>query len=77
MNQDTKVQCLKCEKFYYLRGTDTMDVIPEGAQQGEAFKSICPFCNGQYAMLTEQDKYLRKERGFPEKHSFLILTLTY
>jgi hypothetical protein len=53
MNQDTKVQCLKCEKFYYLRGTDTMDVIPEGAQQGEAFKSICPFCNGQYAMLTE------------------------
>lgn len=44
-----KVKCLLCEKKFFIRG----EIVPERAEEGEAFPYKCPYCDeGNYASLS-------------------------
>jgi len=54
-----KMECTCCGGRYY----DDKTIVPEGAQEGEAFPSDCPLCeDGRYAVLPKSDKGNKKAR---------------
>jgi len=44
LSKQVKLQCLACDDVHYLNDEDVVDVVPDGAAPGEAFKAHCPFC---------------------------------
>ena len=54
MSGEIKVQCQKCEKFYYLQGEELLR-IPTDANPGDIFGSKCPSCGAAHASLEEKE----------------------
>ena len=53
MERLNKVQCIECEKKYYI---DDM-LVPGDIRDEEAFPNNCPFCeDGRYAVLAGELK---------------------